>query len=143
MAASMTAEEIRAFLDSRPGWIALTTLGREGFPHTVPIGYFREGDAIFMGCRAGSQKTKNVERNPQVSLMLESGGSMGDIKGLLIQGHASVVHDDATRVLELSRESARRRGTAEAELPVAPDPDSAFIEVRPARYISWDYSKEG
>ena len=142
MAVPMTDDEIRAFLDSRPGWIALTTLGRDGFPHTVPIGYFRDGDAIYMGCRAGSQKTKNVERSPQVSLMLESGSSMGEIKGLLIQGHASVVHDDAARVLELSRESARRRGTPESELPAEADPDSAFIEVRPARYISWDYSKQ-
>ncbi len=142
MAVAMTEDEIRAFLDSRPGWIALTTLGRDGFPHTVPIGYFRDGDTIYMGCRAGSQKTKNVERSPQVSLMLESGSAVGDIKGLLIQGHASVVHDDAARVLELSRESARRRGTAESELPAEADPDSAFIEVRPARYISWDYSKQ-
>ena len=139
---AMTDDEIRAFLDSQPGWIALTTLSRDGFPHTVPIGYFRDADAIYMGCRAGSQKTRNVERNPQVSLMLESGSSMGDIKGLLIQGHASVVHDDPDRVLALSRESARRRGVAEAQLPAKADPESAFIEVRPARYITWDYSKE-
>ena len=38
-----TVEEAHAYLDSRPGWIMLTTIGRDGMPHTVPIGYFRFG----------------------------------------------------------------------------------------------------
>ena len=64
MPASLTKEEAYEFLDSRPGWIILTTVGRDGFPHSVPIGYFRLGDEIYVGGRAGTQRTKNVERNP-------------------------------------------------------------------------------
>ena len=141
MPAKMTNDEAHAFLDEQHGPIALTTHGRDGFPHTVPIGYFRDGETIYMGCRAGSQKTKNVERNPQVALMLEAGSTLSDLKGLLIQGTASLIHGDAARVLELSRANARRRGVAEAELPTQADPTGAFIEVQPVRYISWDYSK--
>ena len=55
-------------------------------PHSIPIGYFRDGDTVYVGGRAGTQKTKNVERNPNVSLLLQSGSSMQDIKGLMIQG---------------------------------------------------------
>ena len=60
MPAKLTNDEVNSFLDSHPGWITLTTIGRDGFPHSVPIGYFRLGDDVYIGCRAGSQKLKNI-----------------------------------------------------------------------------------
>ena len=36
----LTTQEAHEFLDSKPGWIVLTTLGPDGFPHTVPLGLF-------------------------------------------------------------------------------------------------------
>ena len=142
MPASLTKEEAYEFLDSRPGWIILTTVGREGFPHSVPIGYFRLGDEIYVGGRAGTQRTKNVERNPHVSLLIESGHTMQEIKGLMIQGNADVITDPA-ELLPLTREAARQRGTPEEELPTESRPGIAYTRVRPHRFISWDYSREG
>lgn len=136
----MTAEEVQAFLDSRPGWIALTTISKSGFPHTVPIGYFRLGDNIYMGCRAGTQKLKNIERNPKVSLMLEAGKTMGDIKGVCIQGHATV-YTEPDDLLRLAREAAKLRGTPESDLPTEARPGAAYIRVQPEKIISWDYAK--
>jgi nitroimidazol reductase NimA-like FMN-containing flavoprotein (pyridoxamine 5'-phosphate oxidase superfamily) len=140
MAGRLTDDEVNAYLDSRPGWIMLTTIGRDRYPHTVPIGYFRLGDEIYMGCRAGTQKLKNIARNPRVSLLLESGATMRDIRGVMIQGEADVLTspDD---VLRLSREAARLRGTPDAELPTAPRPNAAYIRVRRHRVISWDYGR--
>ncbi len=140
MPGPLTDAEVEQYLDSRPGWIMLTTIGRDGYPHTVPIGYFRLGDEIYMGCRHPTQKTLNVERNPKVSLLVESGGSMQDIKGLMIQGEADIVIDDAER-LELMREAARQRGTAEDDLPTEPSDGAAYIRVRRHRVISWDYAR--
>lgn len=142
MAAPMTEDEVRAFLDSRPGWIVLTTTSPNGYPHTVPIGYFRRGDEILMGCRAGTQKTRNVERDGRVSLMLESGSVMAELRGVVIQGDAEVVTEE-DELLELSREGARQRGTPDDELPTEVGQGRAYIRVRPRRTISWDYSKEG
>ena len=140
MPGQMTKDEAHAFLDSRPGWIALTTLSRDGYPHTVPIGYFRLGDEVYIGCRADTQKLKNIERNSRVSLMIESGRTMGDIKGLMIQGDAQVLTapDD---LLRLGREAAKQRGTPEDQLPTEARPGAAYIRVVPERYISWDYGK--
>ena len=140
MAGKMTPAEVHQFLDSRPGWIVLTTVGRDGYPHSVPIGYFRLGDEVYMGCRANTQKTKNMERNPKVSLALEAGSSMADIKGVLIQGDARIYTDPAD-LLRLSREAARRRGVAEDQLPTEARAGSAYIGVTPRRVISWDYGK--
>lgn len=142
MPATLTVEEAQAYLDSRPGWIMLTTIGRDGMPHTVPIGYFRLGDDVYVGCRAGTQKIRNIERNPNVSLLLQNGGSMQDIKGLLIQGVATVF-TDAADTLRLGREAARLRGVAEGDLPTEARPGSAYIRVQAKRMISWDYSRQG
>jgi hypothetical protein len=71
----MTHEEVKAFLDAKPGWIILSTIGLQGYSHSVPIGYFRPG-------RAGTQKVKNIQRNPKVSLVLESGTTRRDIRGV-------------------------------------------------------------
>jgi nitroimidazol reductase NimA-like FMN-containing flavoprotein (pyridoxamine 5'-phosphate oxidase superfamily) len=140
MPAKLTKEEAHAFLDSRPGWIALTTVSKDGYPHTVPIGYFRLGDDVYIGCRAGTQKLKNIERNPKVSLMVESGNSMQDIKGLMIQGEATVTTEPG-ELLRLSQAAARARGVPEGSLPQQPPPGAAYIRVVPKRYLSWDYSR--
>ena len=64
MPSRMTEAEVKAFLDSKPGWVILSTLGPNGYPHSVPLGYFRLGDDGYLGCRAVTQKLKNIERNP-------------------------------------------------------------------------------
>jgi nitroimidazol reductase NimA-like FMN-containing flavoprotein (pyridoxamine 5'-phosphate oxidase superfamily) len=136
----MTKEEIHAFIDSRPGWIMLTTIGRDGLPHTIPIGGFRLGDDIYVGGRDGTQKVKNVERNPSVSVLTHSGSSMQDIKGVLIQGKGSVIREPEA-FLRLAREAARWRGMPEDQWPKEPRPGAVYIRIEPLRYISWDYSR--
>jgi nitroimidazol reductase NimA-like FMN-containing flavoprotein (pyridoxamine 5'-phosphate oxidase superfamily) len=138
----MTPQEVRDFLDSKPGWIILSTIGRDGYPHSVPLGYFRLGDDVYLGCRARTQKVKNIERNPQVSLVLETGSTMGDLKGLMIQGHARV-YTDAENLLRLRREAERLRGVPEDQQSREARAGSAYIKVEPRRVISWDYGRKG
>lgn len=138
MPRKLSDDEIEEFLDSRPGWAVLTTVEKDGFPHSVPLGYFRLGRDIVMGVRDGTRKVANVERNSKVSVMLEAGSSMADIRGVMLQGHARIVreHDEA---LELAREGARARGVPESEWPTAPRPGAAYIRLTPVRTVSWDY----
>ena len=141
MPAQLTKEEAHEFLDSRPGWLILTTIGADGYPHSVPIGYFRVGDEIYTGGRDGTQRIANIRRNPQVSALIESGDSMQNIKGLMVQGLAGIVTDPA-EALKLMRASAKHRGTPEDELPTEPRPGVAYIRTTPKKYISWDYARE-
>lgn len=141
MPAKLTKEEAHEFLDSRPGWLILTTIGADGYPHTVPIGFFRVGDEIYTGGREGTQRITNIRRNPQVSALIETGDSMQNIKGLMVQGDADIVTDPA-EALTLMRASAKHRGTPEAELPTEVRPGVAYIRITPKKYISWDYARE-
>ena len=138
----MSIEEAYEFLDSKPGWIALTTIGPDGFPHTVPLGYFRLDNEILMGVRGNTRKLQNIRDNPKVSLLLESGSSMQDIKGLMVQGTATV-HSDPEETLHFAREAARRRGVAEPDLPTEARQGAVYIKVTPARFRSWDYYPSG
>jgi len=140
MPVSLSIDEIHGYMDSRPGWIILTTIGQDGMPHSVPIGYFRLGDDVYIGCRDNTQKIRNIERNPNITVMLQSGGSMQDIKGVMIQGTATVVREPG-EFLRLAREAARWRGMPEAQWPTEVRPGAAYIRVRPRKYISWDYSR--
>tara|TARA_Y100001936_G_scaffold188281_1_gene186471 strand:- start:139 stop:564 length:426 start_codon:yes stop_codon:yes gene_type:complete len=140
MPGKMSKEEVDAFLDSKPGWMMLTSQGRDGYPHTVPIGYFRDGDRIFMGCRDNTQKVKNIERNPKVSLVIEDGKTMSDLRGILFRGDASVVREDEER-LKISRLAAKLRGAPEDEWPTTASAGAVFIKVDSPRVTSWDYSK--
>ena len=98
MPGKMTEEEVESFLDSKPDWMILTSIGQDGYPHTIPIGYFRDGSRIFMGCRDNTQKVVNIERNPKVSLSLEDGETMQGIRGVLLRGDAQVVRSEEERL---------------------------------------------
>lgn len=140
MPRKLNDEQIAAYLDSRPGWAILSTIDEEGFPHSVPLGYFRLDRDIVMGVRDGTRKVANVERNPNVSVLLEDGSTMADIRGVMVQGHARIVRESG-EALELAREGARARGVPESEWPTAPRPGAAYIRVKPVRTLSWDYSE--
>jgi nitroimidazol reductase NimA-like FMN-containing flavoprotein (pyridoxamine 5'-phosphate oxidase superfamily) len=108
----MSLQEVHEFLDSKPGWIVLTSIGADGYPHSVPLGYFRLDDDIVMGVRTGTRKLENIRNNPKVSLLLETGASRQDIKGVMIQGMATL-HLAPEETLHYAREAARRRGVPE------------------------------
>lgn len=139
--AAMTDAEVSDFLDSRAAWLVLTTNGPDGYPHSVPLGYFREDGDIYMTGRAGTQKFRNIERDPRVGLMAEVGQSMPELKGVLIRGDAELI-TEPQRTLELSRTFAASRGTPADKLPTEPDPMRVFARITPRRVSSWDYSKD-
>ncbi len=117
----------------------LSTIDSDGFPHTVPLGYFRLGRDIIMGVREGTRKVANVEKNPNVSILLEDGSTMADIRGVMFQGHARIIREQS-EALQLATEGARARGVPESEWPTAPRPGVAYIRMTPLRTLSWDYA---
>lgn len=138
MPRKLSDEQVEAYLDSRPGWAVLSTIDKDGFPHSVPLGYFRLGRDVVMGVRDGTRKVANVERNPNVSVLLEDGSTMADIRGVMLQGRARIVREPG-EALELARAGARARGVPESEWPTAPRPGAAYIRMTPVRTLSWDY----
>ena len=134
----MNDAEISTYLDARDEWAMLTTVGKDGFPHTVSIGYFRVGDDIYMGMRDDTQKIKNVERNAKASVLVTASKTKGDVTGVMIQGEASIIRDDTAR-LELAQEAAKQRGVAKSELPQEATPGGVYMKVTRRKAITWNF----
>ena len=132
----MTPDEVRDYLDARREWAVLTTLTADGFPHSVTLGYFRLSDDIYLGMKDGTQKVRNAERDAHASVLVTSSKEAGAIDGVLIQGRASIIRDEAER-WALARESARQRGEPEPKAGVSAD--GVYLKLRPQRIVSWRY----
>ena len=48
----------------------LTTIGADGSPHAAPVWFFLDGQSVLVSTRAGTQKHRNVTRDPRVSFTL-------------------------------------------------------------------------
>ena len=139
MPRQMTEEEAFAFIDSAPGWATLSSIGLDGYPHSIPIGWFRLHKKIYMGCIDQTQKIKNIERNEKISVCIESGSTMKDIKGVLLRGNASIIRLPEDR-LALSLLAAKSRGVEEKDLPKEASPNGVYIELSNFKITSWDYA---
>lgn len=129
---SLTPEEIWQLFDGESTWPALTTIGPDGFPHTVAIGCFRLGEVIYCGCRDGTRKIRNIEGNRKISIMVESGRGR-ELRGVMFQGDATVVRDPQER-LEIKRELCRSLGQPE---PTRVPPGMAYIRLDLKKTLSW------
>jgi len=49
----------------------LATVDRQGRPHAMPIWYLYEDGVILMSVGRGSQKQRNIERNPSATLVVD------------------------------------------------------------------------
>jgi PPOX class probable F420-dependent enzyme len=65
---SWVAEQLSG---ARNYWIA--TIGRDGNPHVTPIWGVWLGDAVCFGTDRDSVKGRNIARNPEIAIHLESG----------------------------------------------------------------------
>lgn len=67
---SNATEQSEAFL-SEPHVAVLATVDRRGRPHAMPIWYLYEDGVILMSAGRGSQKHRNIERNPSATLVVD------------------------------------------------------------------------
>jgi PPOX class probable F420-dependent enzyme len=100
----MTPEEVAGFL-AEQRVVTCATLGRDGWPHLMPLWYvLREGE-LWAWTYAKSQKVRNLERDPRCTLQVEAGDSYDQLRGAMLKAEA-VIHRDG--VLELGVEIFER-----------------------------------
>jgi PPOX class probable F420-dependent enzyme len=145
----MTEEEIAAFLEEQRT-VILASNGRDGWPHLMPLWYVVRDGELWSWTFARSQKTRNVERDPRVTLQLETGESYGQLRGLMIRANATI-HRDLDVVIDLATELFGRY-TASGGTP-APEVLEMIRGQAPKRValqfvaaeppVSWDHAKLG
>ena len=131
----MSDQEDREEFLRQPNIAVLATVDGKGRAHAAPIWYLYEDGVFIMASGRGSQKHRNVERNPDVTLVVDD--RTVPYYAVMIRGRAEIgprLSDEerlrmATRYLgeELGRAYIARTGGE----------DSISIRLRPQKIIEY------
>lgn len=91
-AIQMTDAEVGSFIDeSRTATMA--TVGADGTPHLVAMWYAVVDEQIWFETKAKSQKVLNLRRDPRMTVMIEDGLTYDALRGVSLEGTATIVDD--------------------------------------------------
>ena len=144
-AVSMSEQEVQDFLAANMK-VQVATLDRDGAPHLTTLFYVVQDGKIAFWTYGTSQKVKNLERDPRISALVETGDDYAELAGVSIQGTAELVRDpDGIRRIGSAVVTAMAGGADLGELgeqivekQVA---KRVGIVIRPDKIASWDHSK--
>ena len=93
--------EIADFLDDNLK-VQVASIGKDGAPHLTTLFYVTLDGSIAFWTYATSQKVRNLERDPRVSALVETGSEYSELAGVSVQGTAELVrcHDFAGHLLD-------------------------------------------
>lgn len=143
---TLTEDEQRAFLDE--GWtLEVASIGPSGFPHLVAMWYVVKDGLIHFTTFGKSQKIMNLKRDPKMTVMLESGKTYNELKGLVIESEAEIIEDTPFTAEIMALVGEKYNGipipteTPEQAMKVASK--RVVVRVKPVNIYSWDHNKLG
>lgn len=143
----MSPDEIRTYL--REGHtMTLATNGPHGYPHAVAMFFGIDDDlTIRFATYASSQKVKNIERDPKVTLLVETGTAYSELRGVMLEGDAKITRDLELTVATMVEANAIT-GSPLPDLELIPHDvklkmagKRVLVSVKPTRFVSWDHGK--
>jgi nitroimidazol reductase NimA-like FMN-containing flavoprotein (pyridoxamine 5'-phosphate oxidase superfamily) len=134
----MTEAEAAEFLASSRK-VQLATNGLGGFPHLVTMYYTLTDGLISFWTYRASQKARNLDRDPRLSCLVETGEAYFDLRGVLVHGIARRVEDPAA-VMDIGRRIGAALAAPADYIEHAARKRYGYV-VEPSRIISWDHAK--
>lgn len=146
-AIAMDAAERRAlYAECRS--LQVATLSRDGAPHLTTVWYLVDEDESFLFETYGkSQKVVNIQRDPRVALLAETGTEYAELRGVSVQGRAEVIEDNPRRTTLMRRLVDHHfPGMDDAALDATAGKMAQkriVVRVVPDKVMSWDHRKLG
>lgn len=138
----MTDDEVTAYLNE-PHLCRIGTIGPRGEVHLVAMNYgFVGGRPAFWTYRS-AQKTKNLERNPTLSLIVDTGVKYSELKGVSLSGTAEL-RDDEEALTEFAHSMGSRYGGMKGstgDKARASASKRVVVVLHVDKTLSWDHSK--
>ncbi len=145
----LTDDEVRDFVRSHKT-IIINSIDPGGYPHPMPMWFAVDDDGtVRMTTFRKSQKVKNIERDPRVSLLVEDGEEYAELRGVVFYGKAEIVDDPKAvmqTLLAIGGQEVPKDPEARAALEAGIARTAAkrvCILIRPERVVSWDHRKLG
>ena len=141
----MTPLEVEEFLaERRP--VTMCTLNHDGSVHAVAMWYGFVDGAVAIETKAKSQKARNLQRDPRLTLMAEDGEYYEELRGVELVGRGEIVEDpEKVFALGVSVFDRYYGGYSEPMRPFVEAMLNKRVVVRlaVARVVSWDHRKLG
>ena len=136
----MSDAEVEAFLDEQRV-LTCATLGRDGWPHLMPLWYVVRDGECWAWTYAKSQKVVNLERESRCTLQVEAGESYFELRGVMIKA-ACAIHRDPEVVARVGNELSARYGDGS---PVDPRQAAKRVALQfvSSNVASFDHRKLG
>ncbi|MFB6284646.1 MAG: pyridoxamine 5'-phosphate oxidase family protein [Halobacteria archaeon] len=141
-AVAMNDDEIQEVL-SQPRPMRFATYSPDGFPHVVPVWHACIDDAVYFDTDEDSVKVRNVRETGVGAGVVDDGSKYTELRGVLIQGKASVVEDEDEREKVLLHNLDKY---FDGEIPEMVRQrnemvDRVSIKLEKDHVTSWDFSK--
>jgi len=137
----MTVEERDAFLSGQRT-CRVATAGSQG-PHLTALWFVWDGDTLWLNSIVDSQRWADLQSDPRISVLVDTGQEFDELQGVEIRGRAVPV-GDVPRTGQPNPELVdpeRRFGEKYAGGSFTHDGRHAWLRVEPDKIVSWDFTK--
>ena len=139
---AMNEQELDEFLRNTHT-CRLATIGPNG-PHVAPLWYVWDGQSLWFTSLVRSQRWKDIERDPRVSVVIDAGEDYLELRGAELMGQVTAV-GEVPRVGEPNtnlEEPERLMSLKYSGKPeMTHDKRHAWLCLRPEKMVSWDFRK--
>jgi PPOX class probable F420-dependent enzyme len=140
----LSPADVTALLDQERTLIC-ATIGRDGWPHLMPLWYVVRDGQLWSWTYAKSQKVRNLERDPRCTVQVETGAAYGELRGVMIKARAELIRDvDTVAALGealIERYGGGSIGDAEREALRRQAPKRVALRFVALQTASWDHRK--
>ena len=129
----------REFLKSQK-ILRLATIDSTGNPHIVPVWYMYVNYKFYVGTNTGTEKAKNIKKNPKISFCVDTGIRSPDIFGVMGIGRARLILK-TDKVESLAKKILRRYFSSLKDQSAQQllDQTDCIIEITPKKITTWKY----
>lgn len=140
----MSEDEIDAFIEEQKS-LQVGTIERDGSIHLSTLWFARVDERVVFETYTKSQKIKNLQRDPRITLLWEDGDVYDQLRGVMIKGTAQLVTDHsevyplALAVMKRNQPDIPAEFLEQAATQMAAKRTAVVVE--PHKVVSWDHTK--
>ncbi|HXV94357.1 MAG TPA: pyridoxamine 5'-phosphate oxidase family protein [Pseudonocardia sp.] len=140
-AIAMTGEEVDAFLTEQRT-CRVATVGTNG-PHATPLWFVWHGGALWLTSLSRSQRWTDLQRDPRIAAVVDTGEEYGELRGVELRGRVEVVGEvprtgEPVPELEGPEQAFADKYTGGT---VVHDGRHGWLRMVPEKITSWDFRK--